>query len=87
MAVLGWLFIGYLFRPLLPADQINSYIAGLIILAAAPCTAMVFVWSLLTKGEPHLTLSQVPLNDPIVLVSLAPIVGLLLGVFAMTVPW
>src|SRR6202008_948124 len=65
MALLGWLFIGYLFRPMLPAAQIDSYIAGLIILAAAPCTAMVFVWSNLTKGEPHFTLSQVALNDTI----------------------
>ena len=87
MAVLGWLFIGYLFRPYLPADQINTYIAGLIILAAAPCTAMVFVWSHLTKGEPHFTLSQVALNDVIMVVAFAPIVGLLLGLSAITVPW
>jgi arsenite transporter len=87
MAALGWLFIGYLFRPYLPADQINSYIAGLIILAAAPCTAMVFVWSSLTKGEPHFTLSQVALNDAIMVFAFAPIVGLLLGVSAITVPW
>jgi arsenite transporter len=87
MALLGWLFIGYLFRPLLPADQINSYIAGLIILAAAPCTAMVFVWSHLTRGEPHFTLSQVALNDLIMVVAFAPIVGLLLGLSAITVPW
>ncbi len=87
MAALGWMFIGYLFRPLLPADQINSYIAGLIILAAAPCTAMVFVWSHLTKGEPHFTLSQVALNDLIMVVAFAPIVGLLLGLSAITVPW
>ncbi|WP_029005716.1 ACR3 family arsenite efflux transporter [Azorhizobium doebereinerae] len=87
MAALGWLFIGWLFRPLLPADQINSYIAGLIILAAAPCTAMVFVWSNLTKGEPHFTLSQVALNDAIMVVAFAPIVGLLLGLSAITVPW
>ena len=87
MALLGWLFIGWLFRPLLPADQINSYIAGLIILAAAPCTAMVFVWSNLTKGEPHFTLSQVALNDAIMVVAFAPIVGLLLGLSAITVPW
>ena len=79
MAALGWLFIGYLFRPYLPPDQINSYIAGLIILAAAPCTAMVFVWSNLTKGEPHFTLSQVALNDTIMVFAFAPIVGLLLG--------
>ncbi|MBM1170102.1 ACR3 family arsenite efflux transporter [Microvirga arabica] len=87
MAALGWLFIGYVFRPYLPADQINSYIAGLIILAAAPCTAMVFVWSHLTKGEPHFTLSQVALNDVIMVVAFAPIVGLLLGLSAITVPW
>ncbi len=87
MAALGWFFIGYLFRPYLPADQINSYIAGLIILATAPCTAMVFVWSHLTKGEPHFTLSQVALNDLIMVVAFAPIVGLLLGLSAITVPW
>ncbi len=87
MAALGWLFIGYLFRPYLPPDQINSYIAGLIILAAAPCTAMVFVWSHLTKGEPHFTLSQVALNDTIMVFAFAPIVGLLLGLSAITVPW
>ena len=87
MALLGWLFIGSLFRAWLPADQINSYIAGLIILAAAPCTAMVFVWSHLTKGEPHFTLSQVALNDAIMVVAFAPIVGLLLGLSAIMVPW
>jgi ACR3 family arsenite transporter len=87
MALLGWLFIGYLFRPLLPAAQIDSYIAGLIILAAAPCTAMVFVWSQLTKGEPHFTLSQVALNDVVMVFAFAPIVGLLLGLSAITVPW
>jgi ACR3 family arsenite transporter len=87
MALLGWLFIGMLFRPLLPAAQIDSYIAGLIILAAAPCTAMVFVWSNLTKGEPHFTLSQVALNDAIMIVAFAPIVALLLGLSAITVPW
>lgn len=87
MALLGWLFIGWLFRPYLPADQIDSYIAGLIILAAAPCTAMVFVWSNLTKGEPHFTLSQVALNNSIMVVAFAPIVGLLLGLSAITVPW
>jgi arsenite transporter len=87
MALLGWLFIGWLFRPLLPDDQIGSYIAGLIILAAAPCTAMVFVWSNLTRGEPHFTLSQVALNDAIMIVAFAPIVGLLLGLSAITVPW
>jgi ACR3 family arsenite transporter len=87
MAALGWLFIGYLFKPYLPAEQINSYIAGLILLAAAPCTAMVFVWSNLTKGEPHFTLSQVALNDTIMVFAFAPIVGLLLGLSAITVPW
>ncbi|HEX2146724.1 MAG TPA: ACR3 family arsenite efflux transporter [Pseudorhizobium sp.] len=87
MAILGWLFIGSLFRPYLPADQIDSYIAGLIILAAAPCTAMVFVWSNLTRGEPLFTLSQVALNDAIMIVAFAPIIGLLLGLSAITVPW
>ena len=87
MALLGWLFIGWIFKPYLPADQINSYIAGLILLAAAPCTAMVFVWSNLSKGEPHFTLSQVALNDVIMVVAFAPIVGLLLGLSAITVPW
>jgi len=87
MALLGWLFIGTLFRPWLPADQIDSYIAGLIILAAAPCTAMVFVWSNLTKGEPHFTLSQVALNDAIMIIAFAPMVALLLGLSAITVPW
>ncbi len=87
MAALGAVFIGYLFRPYLPAGEINSYIAGLILLAAAPCTAMVFVWSNLTRGEPHFTLSQVALNDAIMVVAFAPIVGLLLGLSAITVPW
>jgi arsenite transporter len=87
MAALGWFFIGYLFRPWLPPDQIDSYIAGLILLAAAPCTAMVFVWSNLMKGEPHFTLSQVALNDTIMVFAFAPIVGLLLGLSAITVPW
>ncbi len=87
MALLGWLFIGGIFRPYLPADQINSYIAGLILLAAAPCTAMVFVWSNLSDGEPHFTLSQVALNDLVMVVAFAPIVGLLLGLSAITVPW
>jgi len=87
MAALGWLFIGYLFAPYLPADQIASYIAGLIILAAAPCTAMVFVWSNLSNGEPHFTLSQVAVNDAIMVFAFAPIVGLLLGLSAITVPW
>ena len=87
MAALGWLFIGLLFRSLLPAAQINSYIAGLILLAAAPCTAMVFVWSNLAKGEPHFTLSQVALNDAIMVFAFAPIVSLLLGLSAINVPW
>ena len=87
MALLGWLFIGGLFRPYLPPAQINSYIAGLILLAAAPCTAMVFVWSNLSDGEPHFTLSQVALNDTIMVFAFAPIVGLLLGLSAITVPW
>jgi ACR3 family arsenite transporter len=87
MALLGWLFLGILFRPYLPEDQIPSYIAGLILLAAAPCTAMVFVWSNLANGEPHFTLSQVALNDVIMIFAFAPIVGLLLGLAAITVPW
>jgi len=87
MALLGWLFIGWLFRPWLPAGQIDSYIAGLIILAAAPCTAMVFVWSNLTDGDPNFTLSQVALNDTIMVFAFAPIVGLLLGLSSITVPW
>lgn len=87
MALLGWIFIGWLFRPYLPADQVESYIAGLILLAAAPCTAMVFVWSNLSNGEPHFTLSQVALNDLIMVVAFAPIVGLLLGLSAIIVPW
>jgi len=87
MAVLGWLFIGWLFRPLLPETEIDAYIAGLIILGAAPCTAMVFVWSNLTRGEPVFTLSQVALNDAIMVVAFAPIVALLLGLSAITVPW
>lgn len=87
MVVFGWLFLGWLFRPFLPADQIDSYIAGLILLGAAPCTAMVFVWSNLTRGDPAFTLSQVALNDAIMIVLFAPIVALLLGVSAITVPW
>ena len=87
MAALGWFFIGYVFTPYLPADQINSYIAGLIVLAAAPCTAMVFVWSNLSNGEPDFTLTQVALNDTIMVFAFAPIVGLLLGLSAITVPW
>ena len=87
MAFLGWLFIRQLFAPLLPAAQIDSYIAGLILLAAAPCTAMVFVWSRLTNGDPLFTLSQVALNDTIMVFAFAPIVGLLLGISSITVPW
>jgi ACR3 family arsenite transporter len=87
MALLAWVFIAHLFRPYLPADQIDSYTAGLILLAAAPCTAMVFVWSNLVEGEPHFTLGQVALNDAIMVVAFAPIVGLLLGLSAITVPW
>jgi ACR3 family arsenite transporter len=87
MALLAWLFVGYLFRPYLPAGQIPSYIAGLILLAAAPCTAMVFVWSNLCNGEPHFTLSQVALNDTIMVFAFAPIVALLLGLSAIAVPW
>src|SRR5512143_670201 len=87
MAFLGWFFVGWLFRPYLPADQIASYIAGLILLAAAPCTAMVFVWSNLSSGEPHFTLTQVALNDTIMVFAFAPLVGLLLGLSAITVPW
>ena len=87
MALLGTVLVGWLFRPLLPADQIDSYIAGLILLAAAPCTAMVFVWSDLCDGEPHYTLSQVALNDVIMVFAFAPLVGLLLGVASITVPW
>jgi ACR3 family arsenite transporter len=87
MAVLAWFFIGFLFEPYLPDDQISSYIAGLILLAAAPCTAMVFVWSNLSNGEPHFTLSQVALNDLVMVFAFAPIVGLLLGLSAITVPW
>jgi len=87
MAALGWLFIGHLFRAHLPAAQVESYIAGLILLAAAPCTAMVFVWSHLSDGEPHFTLTQVALNDAIMVFAFAPMVGLLLGLSAITVPW
>jgi ACR3 family arsenite transporter len=87
MALLAWLFIGHLFRPVLPAEQISSYIAGLVILSAAPCTAMVFVWSQLSSGEPHFTLSQVALNDVLMIFTFAPIVALLLGLASITVPW
>ena len=87
MALLGWIFIRHLFAPYLPADQLDSYIAGLILLAAAPCTAMVFVWSRLTNGHPLFTLSQVALNDTIMVFAFAPIVALLLGLSSITVPW
>ena len=87
MALLGWLFIGYLFRGWLPEEQVDSYIAGLILLAAAPCTAMVFVWSNLSRGEPHFTLTQVALNDVIMVFAFAPIVALLLGLSSIIVPW
>ena len=87
MAFLGWLFIRQLFANWLPADQIDSYIAGLILLAAAPCTAMVFVWSRLTSGDPYFTLSQVALNDVIMVFAFAPLVALLLGVSSIAVPW
>ncbi|HSD59536.1 MAG TPA: bile acid:sodium symporter, partial [Burkholderiales bacterium] len=87
MALLGWIFIRHLFAPLLPAGQIDGYIAGLVLLAAAPCTAMVFVWSNLSRGEPNFTLTQVALNDAIMVFAFAPIVALLLGVSAITVPW
>lgn len=87
MAFLGWVFIRHLFAPLLPVNQIDSYIAGLILLAAAPCTAMVFVWSRLTNGDPLFTLSQVALNDSIMVIAFAPLVGLLLGISSITVPW
>jgi ACR3 family arsenite transporter len=87
MALLGWVFIRHLFAPMLPAEQLDSYIAGLILLAAAPCTAMVFVWSQLCRGDPYFTLSQVALNDAIMVVAFAPIVALLLGLSSITVPW
>jgi ACR3 family arsenite transporter len=87
MAFLGWLFVREVFAPWLPADQLDSYIAGLILLAAAPCTAMVFVWSRLTNGHPLFTLSQVALNDTIMVFAFAPVVGLLLGLSSITVPW
>ena len=87
MALLAWVFITHLFRSFLPADQLHGYVAGLIQLAAAPCTAMVFVWSNLVDGEPHFTLSQVALNDTIMVIAFAPIVGLLLGLSSISVPW
>jgi ACR3 family arsenite transporter len=87
MALLGWIFVRHVFAPWLPSDQLDSYIAGLILLAAAPCTAMVFVWAQLCKGDPYFTLSQVALNDSIMIVAFAPLVALLLGLSAITVPW
>ena len=87
MALLAWLFVRQVFAPYLPAGQLDSYIAGLILLAAAPCTAMVFVWSKLCDGDPYFTLSQVALNDTIMIFAFAPIVGLLLGISSITVPW
>ncbi len=87
MALLGWLFIHQVFAPHLPQEQLDSYIAGLILLAAAPCTAMVFVWSRLVNGEPLFTLSQVALNDTIMIFAFAPIVALLLGLSSIIVPW
>jgi ACR3 family arsenite transporter len=87
MALLGWLFLRQVFAPYLPAGQVDAYIAGLILLAAAPCTAMVFVWSRLTQGDPYFTLSQVALNDAIMIVAFAPIVALLLGLSSIVVPW
>ncbi|MGB7541857.1 MAG: ACR3 family arsenite efflux transporter [Burkholderiales bacterium] len=87
MALLGWIFIRHVFAPWLPAEQLDSYVAGLILLAAAPCTAMVFVWSQLTRGDPYFTLSQVALNDAIMIFAFAPIVGLLLGLSSISVPW
>ena len=87
MAFLGWLFIRQLFAPWLPAEQLDSYIAGLVLLAAAPCTAMVFVWSRLSNGDPLFTLSQVAVNDAIMVFAFAPLVAFLLGLSAITVPW
>jgi len=87
MALLAWIFIRVVFAQYLPADQLDSYVAGLILLAAAPCTAMVFVWSQLTKGDPYFTLTQVALNDTIMVFAFAPIVALLLGLSSITVPW
>jgi ACR3 family arsenite transporter len=87
MALLGWIFVRHAFAGWLPADQLDSYIAGLILLAAAPCTAMVFVWSQLCKGDPYFTLSQVALNDAIMIVAFAPLVALLLGLSSISVPW
>ncbi len=87
MALLGWIFVRHVFAAWLPADQLDSYVAGLVLLAAAPCTAMVFVWSQLCRGDPYFTLSQVALNDAIMVVAFAPIVALLLGLSSIAVPW
>jgi ACR3 family arsenite transporter len=87
MALLAWIFVRHVFAAWLPADQLDSYVAGLILLAAAPCTAMVFVWSQLSRGDPYFTLSQVALNDTIMIFAFAPIVALLLGLSSITVPW
>ena len=87
MAILAWIFLRHVFAPYLPAEQVDAYIAGLILLAAAPCTAMVFVWSRLARGDPYFTLSQVALNDAIMVVAFAPIVALLLGLSSIAVPW
>ncbi len=87
MALLGWIFVRHAFAPWLPQTQLDSYVAGLILLAAAPCTAMVFVWSQLCKGDPYFTLSQVALNDAIMVVAFAPVVALLLGLSSISVPW
>ncbi len=87
MALLAWIFIRHLFAGWLPADQLDSYVAGLILLAAAPCTAMVFVWSQLCKGDPYFTLSQVVFNDAIMIVAFAPVVALLLRLSSISVPW
>lgn len=87
MALLAWIFLRHVFVPYLPPDQVDAYVAGLILLAAAPCTAMVFVWSRLTHGDPYFTLSQVALNDAIMVIAFAPIVALLLGLSSIVVPW
>ena len=87
MALLGWFFFKYVFIGLIGEQMASEYLAGTIILAAAPCTAMVFVWSYLCKGEPHFTLTQITLNDLIMIIAFAPIVGLLLGITQITVPW
>ncbi len=87
MALLAWIFVDHLFSAWLPAEQLDSYVAGLILLAAAPCTAMVFVWSQLCKGDPYFTLTQVALNDAVMVVAFAPVVALLLGLSAITIPW